>query len=250
MNCPNKETMQDFIEGELPEAKNQQIAEHIYSCNACKIELREILTLYDALNQIVSEDKCPSLDILKSYADNACADDKIAGFKDHLELCYRCRSYVWAFQASEKELQEWQKQDELAYQEFKAKDLGYNAAQETLQKLLPDKIELLDKTWQSVLTFVLDLKDKAMESWPSFDKGAHLIGALGFAESYDPETDAAFVILVTTLYVSQAVSDGQVKPCQKDIDAAVKEAAVKFGAGKELTKRLIETVPPLVLRFM
>ena len=249
MNCPNKETMQDFIDGELPKARNRQIAEHIRSCYACKIELREILTLYDALNQIVGKDKCPSLGTLKHYADNTCADDKVAGIKDHIEFCYRCRSYVWTFQASEEELQEWQTQDELAYQKFKARNLGYNAAQETLQKLLPGKMELLDKAWQSVLMFVLDLKDKAIENWPSFDKGTHLIGALGFAESYDPETDAASVILVTTLYISQAVSDGQIKPCQKDIDAAVKEAAVKFGAGKELTKRLIETIPPLILRF-
>jgi len=76
-----------------------------------------------------------------------------------------------------------------------------------------------------------------------------LVGVLGFAETYDPETDAASVIMATTLYVSQLFSDGKIKPHQEDIEVAIKEAATKLGAGKELTKRLIETVPPIILKF-
>ncbi len=108
---------------------------------------------------------------------------------------------------------------------------------------------MLDNVWQSVLTLVLDLKEKAMESWPSLDKGSQLAGVLGFEESYDPETEAASIIMATTLYVSQAISDGQVKPCQEDIETSIKEVATKLGAGKELQKRLIETVPPIILKF-
>ena len=97
--------------------------------------------------------------------------------------------------------------------------------------------------------FVQDLKGKTIENWPSFDAGEHLVGALGFAESYDPETEAASIIMATTLYVSQAISDGEVRPCQEDIETSIKEVATKLGAGKELQKRLIEAVPPIVLKF-
>ncbi len=249
MNCPNRETMQDFVDGELEKAQDQQIIEHVRSCKICKMELQEILKLYDALNQVVDADQCPSVELLKGYADNTCTEEQISRIKEHVDFCGRCGLYVWSFQASDEELAEWQAQEEQAYQEYEAHELGYNTAKETLQKLLPNKIEMFDNVWQSVLTLVLDLKQKAMESWPSFDKGTHLVGALGFEESYDPETESASIIMATTLYVSQAISDGQVKPSQEDIEISIKDVAAKLGAGKELQKRLIETIPPIVLKF-
>lgn len=248
MNCLSKETMQNFIDGELSEPDILEISEHIRSCDACKTELQEILSLQNILNQVISEDECPSYDFLESYSNNTCDSNKISETKEHIDLCSRCRSYVWALQASEADLANWQKQDELAYSEFKAKDLGYDAAKATLKELLPAKMDLLEKAWQSVLALVIDLKDKAIENWPSFDQRTQLVGVLGFAETYDPETDAASVIMATTLYVSQMVSDGQIKPHQKDIEAAIEEVAAKLGAGKELRKRLIEIVPPIILK--
>lgn len=248
MDCPGKEIMQDFIDGELPETEIQTIAGHIRSCGTCKTEFQVILSLQNVLNQVVSEDKCPSYDFLESYANNTCESSKIE-IKEHIDLCSRCRFYVWALRASEANLADWQTQDEEAYKEFCARDLGFNTVKETLQKLLPAKIDLLEKGWESILSFVLNLKDKAMESWPSFDQRAQLVGVLGFTETSDPETDAASVIMTTTLYVSQLVSDGQIKPDLEEIEAAIKETAIKLGAGKELRKRLIETVPPLILKF-
>ena len=249
MACPSKEDMQDFMDGELPEAKSRPIIEHIRSCNTCKNELRQVFSLHGILNKVVDKDQCPSLETLESYADNTCASEEIGKIKEHIDLCGRCRSYVWAFQASEEQLTDWQKQDELAYQEFEAQNLGYNSAKETLQQLLPGKMELLDNAWQSVRAFVQDLKDKAIESWPSFDREPRLVEALGFAEPYDPQTDTAFIILVTSLYISHAVSDGHIKPSPKEMEPAIKEVSVKLGAGKELQQRLIRIVPPLVLKF-
>ena len=249
MHCPDKETFQDFVDGELLESTIEQIAKHIRSCDTCKTELRELYTLHNTLSRIVDEDKCPSLDTLEKYADNSCSDEQTSKIAEHIDFCSRCKSYVWAFQASEEELTDWQTQEELAYKEFEAKELGYNAAKETINKLLPDKIDLVDKIWQSALGFVLDIKDKAIENWPSFNQETQLVGVLGFADASDPETNAASIIMATTLYVSQAVSDGDIEPSAKDIEAAIKEVAAKLGAGKELQKRLIETVPPLVLKF-
>lgn len=249
MNCPDKETMQDFVDGELSDAKIPSIIGHIRSCDTCKTELRELYTLHNALNQIVDKDKCPSLDALEKYADNSYSNEQTSEIAEHIDFCSRCRSYVWAFQASEEELANWQTQEELAYKEFEAKELGYNAAKETLCKLLPGKIDLVDKIWQSALSFVLDIRDKAIENWPSFNQETRLVGVLGFSDASDPETDAASIIMATSLYVSQAVSDGDIEPSTKDIEAAIREVASKLGAGKELQKRLIETVPPLVLKF-
>jgi hypothetical protein len=245
MNCPNKETMQDFVDGELEEAQDEQIIEHVRSCKTCKMELQEILTLYDALSQVVDSDQCPSLEVLKSYTDNTCHKEQASKIKEHVDFCGRCGLYVWSFLASGEDFKEWQAQEDLAFDEHEA----YEAAKETLLKLLPKKIELLDNVWQSMLAFVLDLKGKAIENWPSFDTGAHLVGVLGFEESYDPEAEAASIIMATTLYVSQATSDGQIKPCRENVEISIKEVAIKLGAGKELQKRLIETVPPIVLKF-
>lgn len=246
MNCPDKETMQDFIDNELPESESQPIIEHIRSCETCKTELREIITVQNVLSHIVAEDKCPSLDALEAYARAA---EKSASITEHIEFCHRCRTYAWALGASEQELAAWQKKEEQELSEFTAKDLGFNTAKETLEKLLPAKTDMLEKAWQSVLDFVLDLKDKAIDSWPSFDQRTQLVGVLGFAETSDPETDAASVIMATTLYVSQLVSDGDIKPSIEKIEAAIKDVATKLGAGKELQKRLIETVPPIILKF-
>ena len=249
MNCPNKETMQDFIDGELPEVKSQQIAEHIRSCDTCKTELQEILSLQNILNEVVSEDKCPSYDFLEDYSNGTCDSSKVTETREHIDLCSRCRFYVWMLQASEAELADWQVQEKKAYREFCEKDLGFAAVKNTLQKLLPSKVNLLEKGWESILSLVLDLKDKAMESWPSFNQRAQLVGVLGFSEAYDPQTEAALVIMATTLYVSQLVSDGQIKPKQEEIEVAIQETATKLGAGKELRKRLLETVPSIIIKF-
>ena len=248
MDCPSKENMQGFIDGELAEEQSLSIIKHIRSCDTCKTELREILALCRILDLAVSADRCPSLDALENYA--ACTEtEKDTAITEHIEFCHSCRSYVWAFSASDQELADWQKQEALAYDEFKAKELGYNPAREALQKLMPTKIELLDKLWQATLTFVLGLKDMAMSSWPSFNTGTHLVGALGFAEEYDPENDAASVILATTVYISQAVNEGQLKPCQPDLETAVRDIGARFGAGRELQRKLVQTIPPLVLRL-
>ncbi|MCK5000308.1 MAG: zf-HC2 domain-containing protein [Anaerohalosphaera sp.] len=241
--------MQDFIDGELQKAETQTVAEHIRSCGACKTELQEILALHSILNQVVSQDKCPPYDELESFVNNTCDSSKISEIKEHIDLCSRCRFYVWALGATEADLADWQAKDEMAYKEFCETDLGFSTVKNTLQKLLPSKIDLLEKAWESVLSLVLDLKYKALGNWPSFNQQTQLVGVLGFAEISDPQTDAASIIMATTLYVSQAVTDGDIKATTEDIEVAIKEVASKLGAGKQLQQRLIETVPPIILKF-
>ena len=150
MNCPDKETLQDLIDSELPQDEAQSMIEHIQLCKDCKDQLREIFVLHSTLNSIVQKEACPPVDTLEQYAENACPAEKIDAIKEHVDLCAHCRSYVWAFQSSEEELAEWQAQEERSYHEYLTQSPGYHTAKETLLALLPDKIELLDKGWQSV----------------------------------------------------------------------------------------------------
>ena len=132
MDCPTKEVLQDYLDGELSTDKARSIREHVQSCDSCKNKLRKLSSFYSTLNQFVNQEKCPSFDLLESFSS---CPDKDSSVKTHVELCARCKSYVWAFQATDEELAEWQKQDVLAYQEYEAHELGYDTAKETLQKL-------------------------------------------------------------------------------------------------------------------
>ena len=248
MNCPENEILQNLVDGELSQDKSRPVIEHIQSCTTCKDLLRDIFILHNMLNRIVGQDACLPVEALEQYAENTCPAEKIDAIKEHVDLCARCRSYVWAFGASEEDLAEWQAQEEQSYREYLMQSPGYHMAKETLLALLPDKVELLDKGWQSVVSWVSDLRDKAIENWPSFNQEAQLVGVLGFAETSDPQTEAASIILTATLYVSESISDGTITDSREDIEATIKKVATKLGAGKELQKRLLETVPPIVLK--
>ena len=248
MNCPNKEVLQDFVDGELSQDKVQSVVEHIRSCQGCKDQLRDIFVLHDTLNRIVQQDPCPAVETLEQYAQDSCPLETVDAVREHTELCARCRSYVWAFQASEEQMAQWQEQEEQSYREYLTKTNSYQSAKETLVALLPGKIELLDKSWQSIVSWMSELKTKAIESWPSLIQEPQLAGVLGFAEGSDPQTEAASIILATTLYVSEAIADSTITNSAEDIQATIEQIAPKLGAGKELQKRLLETVPAVVLK--
>ncbi len=86
MNCPDKETMQDFVDGESSDARIRSIIGHIRSCDTCKTELRELYILHNALNRIVDKDKCPSLDELEKYAGKSCLDEQTGKITEHIDF--------------------------------------------------------------------------------------------------------------------------------------------------------------------
>lgn len=249
MDCPTKEILQDFVEGQLQQSQRSRLIEHIRSCGKCKHELEEIFALHNALTESVNHDTCLSFDTLDAYAKSTLDKKQESRIKTHIEFCKRCESFLWMLKASPKELEAWQADEQAAYQEFRAKNLGYDAAREAIRNLLPGKVEVFDQLWRSILTLVSDLKNKAVEHWPSFSGPGQLVGALGFAEQTDPETTATSVVLATTLYVSQQIADGEVELTPQATQVAVRQAAARFGAGKELQKRLIEIIPPLLAKF-
>jgi hypothetical protein len=246
MNCPEREILQDLADGELPEAQVVEVAKHIRSCVRCKNELREILTVHRALSEIVSEDICPVIDTLEACAHGTLSPEDSTKIKQHVATCSRCRSYLWAFQASQADLEVWQTQEQTAFEQYRTRNLGYAAAKETLGKLLPGASGLFDQLWQSVVVLVTDLRNKAA-GLPTFADYAHLAGTLGFAEA-SPEVAATSIILATTVYVAQGLSKGEIQPLSKDIEEAVRDAADQFGAGRELQSRLLETLPSLLIK--
>ena len=168
MDCPDKQLLQDLIDNELDKINASEVIAHIRSCCKCKDLFRQILSVYNGLSEAVDESPCPSRDILEKYARKELTKNEAARIKEHVDFCSRCDSYVWLFSASKTELADWQAKENLAYQKFRSRNLGYDAAKETLRNLLPAKIEMLDKVWGSILSLVLDLKEKATEQWPSF----------------------------------------------------------------------------------
>ncbi len=248
MSCPGKEVLQDYIDGDLPEDKKRTIDQHLESCDRCQTEMKKIVSLLGILGQVAEKDACPSPDELEQYVNNPADGKETDRIREHIELCAHCKTHVWALRASPEELQAWQNGEQEAYRQYEAQQLGFHTAQEVLRQLLPEKVQILEKAWQSVLDFMRDLPAKTLEALPSFDKRAQLVGALGFAEAYDPETDAACTILITTLYVSQLLSDGKIQLSPEEIAATVEEAATKLGAGKELRKRLVEIVPTFIMQ--
>jgi len=118
MNHPSKETMQDFVDGELEKTQNNQVIEHISSCKTCKQELKEIINVYNALKEIVDKDKCPSAQLLTEYANNNCPPEQASKIKKHSEYCASCTSWISLFQASDEEIKIWEAKEEQAFKEF------------------------------------------------------------------------------------------------------------------------------------
>lgn len=249
MDCLQIEVLHDLVDGELGKSQAAQAIAHIKSCPKCRQEFAEILTLYEGLRAVVAEDACPPKATLETYADDTLAADAKAAVEKHIELCVACRSHVWLCKASEPELAQWQAEEEQAHRQYEAETLGREAAQETLANLLPVGLEFWDRMWDSARQLVLDLRAKAPKQWPTFGAPGQLAGAIGFAGDSDPETTGTSIILVTTLLVAQRIVDGEIEANADSIGPAVGEAAQAFGAGKELHKRLVETVPPILLRF-
>lgn len=250
MDCPDKQILQDLIDDELDNDQAAQVVVHIRSCNKCKREFGEILWIYKGLKEVVGEVECPSKDTLERYAKNALSEATMNDIKKHIDLCVSCSSFVHLLTASEAELARWQAEEERSYQEFADKNLGYQAAKEVLGKLLPGRFEFLDEIWNSVLKLALDLRTKAVEQWPKFGTPEQLAGALGFSDASDPESSASSIILVTTLLIAQQIADGELEGSSEEIKSAVRTAAKRLGAGNELQKKLIETVPEILLRSL
>jgi len=246
MDCLSEEMLQDLVDGELPDSAAAEVVAHIRSCDRCRREFTEILALYEGLRLTVAKDACPSQTTLKAYSQEALAAETMATVRKHLEFCSECRSYVWLLTASEPELANWQTQEEQAHRQYEATSVGRDAAREALASVLPAGLELLDRLWDCACAFSRDLR---AQTWPPLVTSAQLTGALGFAGSTVPEQTATAIILVSILYVTDQIAAKEISTSHEELAPAVRAAARTFGAGKELQKRLVEAVPPILQRF-
>ena len=249
MACIQKEVLENLVDGELGDREAAQAVAHIRSCDRCRREFSEILALNEGLHAAVAQDACPPNTTLKEYTENALPAERMAAIRKHVEFCNACRTTIWLLTAPEAEVAQWQAQEERAYHQERARTVGYEAAREALASLLPVALEFLDRAVDSAWRLAVDLKTKTAAQWPKFGTPGQLAGALGFAGTPDAETTATSVILITALFVAQRITDGDVEATPQAVEAAVREAARAFGAGKELHRRLVETIPPLLLKF-
>lgn len=249
MACLQKEVLEDLVDGELGERETAQAVAHIKSCDKCRREFSTILALWEGLRAAVARDACPPGTVLKEYAENALRAERRAAIQEHIDFCNACRTTVWVLTASEAQLTEWQAQEERAYRQERARTVGCEAAREALAGLLPIGLEFLDRVLDSAWRLALDLKARTAAQWPKFGAAGQLAGALGFAGAPGPEVTATSIILVTALLVAQKITDGDIEATAEAVTTAVREAALTLGAGKELRQRLVEKVPPLLLRF-
>jgi len=249
MDCLSEEVLQDLIDGELSDSTAAQAIRHIRSCDRCRQELTELLTLYEGLGQVMAEDTCPSRTTLLAYTQEVLSGEMMATVKKHLEFCSECRSYIWLLTASESELATWQAQEERDHRQYGDMLTGREAAREALAGLLPVGLEFLDRLWGSARALVQDLRTRPVGQWPQFGTSGQVTGALGFAGPADPERTATAIILLSTLFVGERISSGEIGTSMDEIAAAVREASQAFAAGKELQKRLIETIPPILRKF-
>ena len=248
MSCPDKEVLQDYVDGDLAEDKARSVEQHLQSCDHCQNEVAEMVSLLQVLGQVAEKEVCPSSEELEKYVKNTAPGQEAERIREHIDLCAHCNLNAWALGASPEELQAWEDREQTEFHEYESEQLGFRTAQEVLRQLLPGKLQLLEKAWQSVVDFMQDLPSKTIDALPSFDKRAQLVGALGFSESYDPEMDAACTVLITTLYVSEKLSERQAQPSPEEIAAIVEEAAAKLGAGKGLRNRLVEIIPTVIIQ--
>lgn len=249
MDCLSEETLQDLVDGELQESAATQAIAHIRSCDRCRREFAEILALYEGLRLTVATDACPSQTTLEAYAKDTLPSETLTTVKRHVEFCSECRSYVWLLTASASELANWQAEEEQAQRQYETTSTARDAAHEVLAGLLPAGLEFLDRLWDSTCALVRNLRSKTAQPCPSFGTSVQLAGALGFGGPTDPEGTATAVILVCTLWVAERIAAKEIGTSREEITTAVRAAAQNFGAGRELQKRLVETVPPILQKF-
>jgi len=249
MDCLSEELLQDLVDGELSDSAAAQAIEHIRSCEPCRQELAKLLAFYEGVRLTVAKDACPSQITLEAYTEETLPSETMATVHKHLEFCSGCRSYVWLLRASESELAQWQSLEERSHKQYEAISVGREAAREVVGGLLPTGLGFLDRLWDSACTLVRELRAKEPAQWPHLGASGQLVGALGFSGPAEPEKTATAIILLSTLVVAERISGGEIGTAMDEIAAAVREAARAFGAGKELQKRLMEMVPPILQKF-
>lgn len=249
MDCLSEKVLQDLVDGELSDDAVVQAIEHIRSCDRCRREFGDILAVYEGVKLVVAEDTCPSKATLLAYTQDALSRATMATVKSHVEFCSECRSSVWLLTASESELAKWRAEEESADRECAAKSLGRDAAREAIASLLPNGLQYVDRLWDSACTLVRNLRANETKSRRQFGTSGQLTGALGFSGAADPEIAATAIIVISTLLVTERISDQEIGTSLDEIAVAIREAARTFGAGKESEKRLVETVPPILRSF-
>lgn len=109
--CPDKETLEKFVEHELDEALTSEILRHLSGCEKCKDDVSQLMAEDDRLIRELSVEsgmknqrknnssgKCVSDRSLLAYAVNSLSKDPLKLVEKHLETCDNCLSKLMTIQ--------------------------------------------------------------------------------------------------------------------------------------------------------
>ncbi len=243
MNCPEKKILQDLVDCELSEEQHIEVIAHIKSCDKCRGQLKQMLVFYRALSDVVAMEACPSKDELENFAHGKLSLQNSDRVREHIVLCAQCESYVQLFQATDEQLAEQAEREKVIFQKAAAQGRAYDAARVILKKLLPDKVSVFDSLWEHISGVLEEMLESKSIKGLSFGDSGEFAGALGFSGVPDPQTAAAAIIIGTTLATAYSLGNTVIASDPAAIKQTVSDIAGRLGAGKELKKRLAETVP-------
>lgn len=244
MNCPDEKQMRDLADCELSVDEEARILEHIKSCSKCKDRFKKILTFQRMLGEAVDMEACPSKQELEDFALNKLSVESSVRIKEHIKLCTSCESYVQLFMATDEQLAEQAAHEKIVFQKAAAQGRAYDVARVILKKLLPDKTSIFESLWDHISDVLEEMLANKSIKGLSFGDSDEFAGALGFSGVPDPQTAAAAIIISTTLATAYTLSSEETASDPATIKQTVLDIAGRFGAGKELKKRLAEIVPP------
>lgn len=248
MECPGEELIHDLVSDELEDARRPELIAHVHACPACMRQVRELLLIESAMELDAELSPCPSPATLTAFTAGRLSPIESDRVQAHVDTCEQCLSYLDP-EPSQAQTQA-ARPDEVAgtFAGAGLTDVGQAAAGEILDAVLPGRRKLLDLLWARVSHLLQELRGRPLDQWPSLAAAGPAAGALGFSGVPDPETLSTALVLATTLALTDQIAEGTLAPEPVAIQASARQVASQLGAGKELTSRLSEILPVVLLR--
>ena len=242
MECPSPDVIQDLLEGEVKGPEKDKLLKHVRECASCSKVLAEFMIINKGTELVVDSLVCPSYQDVKAYADNTIQGSERDELKAHLDLCLTCSTLLGFYQDPAK-AEEWEKREQKIFEMAHAEEMAEKVSKSIIDKLLPGKVDF-KQVWELACKLFQELSEVPLSSWPRLETSA-VAGTLGFAGPVEPETMGALNIELVALGVAQGIVKGGITD-QESIEKAVRDCAKNIGAGKELQKQLMSTLPALL----
>jgi anti-sigma factor RsiW len=248
MKCPQAEVLHDLASGELDEGARMEVLAHVRGCANCKAQIREFLLIYSALQIEVASVTCPTSEALEGYVDGTLSEAEASRIGLHLEECMKCQAYTELARATAEAPGTAGREPAHWLQEGYAGEIGRATAEEALAALMPAQSGLFGPLWERISDLAQRLRTEAVEQWTIRANQGAVTGALGFAGVPDPEVMSAAIVMLTSLALAYQLQEHHIAADAAAVQTAAIETAGRLGAGRELTARLSDMLPAILLR--